>query len=317
MIEVTELTKSYGDKRGVENITFSINKGEIVGLLGPNGAGKSTIMKMIAGYLFPDSGTIVVDGFDILDNPKEVSKRIGFLSEIPPLYMDMSVADYLNFICEIRGISSKQRKSHKEEIMELTKISHVSQRLIKNLSKGYRQRVGLAQALVGMPELLIFDEPTVGLDPKQITEVRNLIKELSKDHTVIVSSHILPEINMICEKIIIINEGHIVAQDTIKNLSNGIEGKNHFIVRVKGETEKVKKVITALNELTITKECTDIENYCSFELSTKKEETARIHLFEAMAENKLPIVEMKTINPSLEEAFLWFTKEQTEEKGVR
>ena len=215
MIEVKNLTKYYGSKMGVEDVSFTIQKGEIVGLLGPNGAGKSTIMKMINGYFPPTSGTILVDGHNVVEEPREDAACIGFLPEIPPLYVEMVVEDYLMFIAQIRGVPRAERKEHIGHVMELASISHVRDRLIKNLSKGYRQRVGLAQALVNLPEVLMLDEPTVGLDPKQITEVRDLIKELSKEHTVILSSHILSEINAICEKVIIINRGRLVTVDTV------------------------------------------------------------------------------------------------------
>lgn len=312
MIQVTALTKSYGDKRGVDNISFRIEKGEILGLLGPNGAGKSTIMKMIAGYLYPDGGTVVVDGFDILEHPKEVSGKIGFLSEIPPLYMDMEVASYLNFICEIRAIPKKERKTHVAEIMELVKISNVKNRIIKNLSKGYRQRVGLAQALVNMPEILILDEPTVGLDPKQITEVRNLVKELSARHTVILSSHILSEISMICEKIIIINQGKIVAKDTVKNLSEGKEGIVRLLLKIKGNENAVRQTLTEEKFGQII-DLTETEGVCTFKIEIDKSEELRIELFHILAENKLPILEMKTLENTLEEAYLRLTALDMEE----
>ncbi|MBP0963121.1 MAG: ABC transporter ATP-binding protein, partial [Oscillospiraceae bacterium] len=241
MIEVKNLTKYYGSNKGVENVSFTIEKGEIVGLLGPNGAGKSTIMKMINGYFPPTSGTITVGGYDVVENPREAAACIGFLPEIPPLYVEMPVEDFLMFIAKIRGVPRAERKEHIAHVMELANITHVRDRLIKNLSKGYRQRVGLAQALVNLPEILILDEPTVGLDPKQITEVRDLIKELSKEHTVILSSHILSEVNAICEKIIIINRGQLVTVDTVEHLERGT-GRS-TLLRVKADPQRVQEVL--------------------------------------------------------------------------
>ena len=228
MIEAIGLTRHYGDKRGVSDINFKIEKGEIIGLLGPNGAGKSTIMKMITGYMAPSEGTVVIDGSDIVKDRKKATSKIGFLPEIVPLYTEMRVEDYLYFLSEIKGIKKKARKAHIVNIMELVKVIDVKDRLIKNLSKGYRQRVGMAGALIGLPEILIFDEPTVGLDPKQITQVRDLIKKLSEKHTVILSSHILSEITMICEKVMIVNNGKLIAVDTVENLSSNRNDNGTF-----------------------------------------------------------------------------------------
>lgn len=311
MIEVIGLTKNYGDKRGVSNINFEIKKGEIVGLLGPNGAGKSTIMKMIAGYMSPSGGDVIVDGISVIENPKEVCKKIGFLSEIPPLYTEMDVFEYLNFVCEIRGIKKKERKKHIEEIMELTQIVLVKERLICNLSKGYRQRVGLAQALIGLPEILIFDEPTVGLDPKQITEVRNLIKMLSQSHTVILSSHILSEISMICEKIIIINNGEVITIDTVENLSRDVGGKGDFVVKVVGSKKDVyEKILTLEGVIEVLENTSLNEENCSFTVRTDKVTEVKIPLFRLLAKEDMPIVELKSVAGNLEEVFLKLTDEE-------
>jgi len=224
MIEVSHLTKVYGDKRGITDISFTINEGEIVGFLGPNGAGKTTTMNIITGYLSATSGTAKVGGIDVLEDPIAAKKNIGYLPEHPPLYLDMKVSEYLNFVYELKNADLPSRKNHIAEICELVGIEEVYQRVIKNLSKGYRQRVGLAQALIGNPTVLILDEPTVGLDPRQIVEIRNVIKELGKRRTVILSTHILPEVEAICERVLVINKGVIIADDEPQNLRQGRRG---------------------------------------------------------------------------------------------
>jgi len=309
MIEVTGLTKFYGDKIGIKDVSFSISKGETVGLLGPNGAGKTTIMKMLAGHMLPTSGSISIDGIDVVDDPKKALRNIGFMPEIPPLYTEMDVVSYLNFIADIKGIKPKVRTSHIAEIMELTAITDVKGRLIKNLSKGYRQRVGLAHALVGFPSVLILDEPTVGLDPKQITEVRKLIENLSRDHTVILSSHILSEIKMICKRVIIISSGRIVLEEEVANLEEG--GKN-FIIRVRGKLDVASAILKNIPGLEIQsseEQSNDSQNYCRFMLVGESGVAIREEVFNALAKAKLPIVEMRTIGNSLEDIFLDITKQ--------
>ena len=222
MIEVKNLSKSYGDKKAVDNISFKANDGEILGFLGPNGAGKSTTMNILTGYLSSTSGEAYINGKEILEDPIAAKKEIGYLPEFPPLYLDMTVKEYLYFVYELKGCKLP-RNTHLKEICELVKIDNVYNRIIKNLSKGYKQRVGLAQALVGNPNVLILDEPTVGLDPKQIIEIRTLIRKLGKNHTVILSSHILTEVQAVCDRIVVINQGKIVADDTADNLSNTLE----------------------------------------------------------------------------------------------
>ena len=314
MIEVKNLTKYYGSNKGVENVSFTIEKGEIVGLLGPNGAGKSTIMKMINGYFPPTSGTITVGGYDVVENPREAAACIGFLPEIPPLYVEMPVEDFLMFIAKIRGVPRAERKEHIAHVMELANITHVRDRLIKNLSKGYRQRVGLAQALVNLPEILILDEPTVGLDPKQITEVRDLIKELSKEHTVILSSHILSEVNAICEKIIIINRGQLVTVDTVEHLERGT-GRS-TLLRVKADPQRVQEVLGA---------CDSIESVqplpaqpgdgdsVRFSVLAAQDGGVAEELFHLCAASDMPILEMRPLDASLEEVFLTLTAENAAE----
>lgn len=224
MIEVRELSKSYGPHKAIDRLTFSIKKGEVVGFLGPNGAGKTTTMKIITGYMAASEGVASVAGYDVFENPIEVKKRIGYLPETPPVYGDMSVESYLRFVARLKGVAKSQLEASVERAIKKTDLTSVRQRLIQNLSKGYRQRVGISQALVSDPEVLILDEPTVGLDPRQVAEVRDLIKELAGQHTVILSTHILPEVQATCERIIIINKGRIVAQDDLESLSRRMEG---------------------------------------------------------------------------------------------
>lgn len=220
MIEVQNLSKSYGGILAIQNLSFQVKKGEVVGFLGPNGAGKSTTMKIITGFMAPTSGQAIVGGFDVFENPIEVKKRIGYLPETPPVYMDMKVREYLRYVAELKGVEKSKIETNVTNAVEKTQLGSVEKRLIHNLSKGFRQRVGIAQALVSNPEVLILDEPTVGLDPKQVAEIRDLIKELRGHHTIILSTHILPEVQATCERIVIINKGHIVAQDSLSNLSN-------------------------------------------------------------------------------------------------
>jgi ABC-2 type transport system ATP-binding protein len=245
MIEVKNLVKRYGDKKAVNNISFKVEKGEILGFLGPNGAGKSTTMNMLTGYISSTSGQILINGTDILEDPKKAKSNIGYLPEIPPLYVDMTVDGYLNFVYDLKKCKLP-RKAHLKDVCDLCKISDVRNRLIKNLSKGYKQRVGLAQALVNNPPVLILDEPTVGLDPKQIIEIRTLIKKLGKRHTVILSSHILPEIQAVCDRIIIINKGVVAADGTADEIANSLTNEHKMTLRIEGPTHTIsdKALIT-------------------------------------------------------------------------
>ncbi len=242
MIEVKNLVKLYGDKRAVDDVTFTVQKGEVLGFLGQNGAGKSTTMNIITGYLSSTSGTVTIDGHEILEEPIEVKNRIGYLPEHPPLYLDMTVKDYLGFMFDLKKVKLP-KKQHIEEICNIVKIADVYNRVIKNLSKGYRQRVGLAQALLGNPDVLIMDEPTVGLDPKQMIEIRNLIKSLGERHTVILSSHILSEVQMICDRVIVINKGKLVADGTPDSLSQSMSTDHKLLIRVAGPQEEIKKLL--------------------------------------------------------------------------
>jgi len=243
LIEVRALTKTYGERKAIENLNFSIKKGEVVGFLGPNGAGKSTTMKIITGYMAPTSGEAKISGFDVFESPLEVKKRIGYLPETPPVYLDMIVEDYLRYVAELKGVEKNKIRSLVDLSLQKTNLTEVRKRLIQNLSKGFRQRVGIAQALVSDPEVLILDEPTVGLDPKQVAEIRTLIQELRGQHTIILSTHILPEVQAVCERIIIINKGHIVAEDTLANLSKLQSGSRKILLRTRKTSEDFKSKI--------------------------------------------------------------------------
>jgi len=313
MIEIKNLTKRYGKKKAVDNISFTVEKGEILGFLGPNGAGKTTTMNILTGYISSNEGTVTVDGFDILKNPEEVKKRIGYLPENPPLYMDMTVIEYLNFVYDLKNVKLI-KKEHLNEIMNLVKITDVSMRLIKNLSKGYKQRVGLAQALIGNPEILVLDEPTVGLDPKQINEIRELIKKLGKERTIILSSHILPEVSAICGRVIIINKGKIAASDTLENISKNISSSKTIVARIEGDLEGVTGVISAIEGVhsVSSKQCIE-EGSNDYTISAADGFDIRRPLFYALSEKKLPILMLNDQTLSLEDVFLQLT---TVEKSV-
>ena len=256
MIEVSNLVKRYGDHTAVDHLSFQIEKGKIYGFLGPNGAGKSTTMNMITGYIASTEGTVTIDGHDILEEPEKAKKCIGYLPEQPPLYFDMNVLEYMKFAADLKKIPKDKKKAMIEEVMDMVKITDMKNRLIKNLSKGYRQRVGLAQAILGYPEVIILDEPTVGLDPKQIIEIRDLIKSLKKKHTVILSSHILSEVSAICDYVLIISHGKLVASDTPDNLGKLAAGSNNLNLLVKGEKSRIRQLleeISGVKEISIEK----------------------------------------------------------------
>ena len=248
MIEVKNLTKRYGTNTALNNVSFTVEEGTIVGFLGPNGAGKSTTMNIITGYLSATSGSVTVQGKNTLENPNEVKKLIGYLPELPPLYMDMTVKEYLNFMYELKGVKL-DRKQHIGEICRLTKIDNVYNRLIGNLSKGYKQRVGIAQALLGNPPVLILDEPTVGLDPKQIIEIRNLIKSLGRNHTIILSSHILPEVQAVCERVIVMNNGCLVADGATDTLAHDLSAEHRIIARIDGPESEILQAIRGMEHI--------------------------------------------------------------------
>lgn len=313
MIEIQNLTKRYGQIKAVNNLNFTVEKGEILGFLGPNGAGKSTTMNIITGYIPSTEGTVKVCGYDIMESPKEVKKRIGYLPELPPVYMDMTVWDYLSFASDLKMVERKQKKSQISDIMELVKIGDHRNRLIKNLSKGYKQRVGLAQALIGSPEVLILDEPTVGLDPKQIIEIRKLIKALGKEHTIILSSHILPEVSAVCERVVIINKGQIAAIDTPDNLSKGFGTASKLSVTVAGPKSSVTNAIKEIYgvkyvEPNIEKD----KDVISYIVESDKEIDIRKPLFFAMAKVGYPIIELKSMDMTLEDIFLQIVTQEKE-----
>ncbi len=311
MIEVTNLSKSYGDKHAVNDISFTINSGEVVGFLGPNGAGKTTTMNIITGYLSATDGSVKVDGIDVLDNPIASKRHIGYLPEHPPLYMDMTVNEYLGFAYELKGVKGISKKKHINEICESVSISHVRNRMIRNLSKGYKQRVGLAMALIGNPDVLILDEPTVGLDPIQIIEIRNVIKELGKARTVVLSSHILPEVQAICERVLVINNGTIVANDTPENLSASISGEHKLLVRVAGNKDNVQNVLRScegVRTASLTRDGDD--NTCEFVVESDPNVDVRKPMFYALANAGCPILMLKPLDMSLEDIFLKLTTEE-------
>lgn len=311
MIEVTNLVKRYGDHAAVDHLSFQIEKGKIYGFLGPNGAGKSTTMNMITGYIASTEGKVVIDGHDILEEPEESKKCIGYLPEQPPLYFDMTVLEYMKFAADLKKIPRKERESMIEEVMDMVKITDMKNRLIKNLSKGYRQRVGLAQAILGYPEVIILDEPTVGLDPKQIIEIRSLIKELKKKHTVILSSHILSEVSAVCDYVLIISHGRLVASDTPDNLSRLAEGSNTLNMLVKGEKELIENGLKEIDKVKETElGFNEEEGVWNVSVSTEEQEDIREEVFLKMAELHCPILEMKSKKVSLEEIFLELTESE-------
>lgn len=305
MIEVKNVTKRYGNFTAVDNISFKIKEGEIVGLLGPNGAGKSTTMNMITGYIEPTEGEIIINGYDISKRPKKAKAQIGYMPEGVPLYSDLTVKEFVTYMAELKGVDRKTKKEKVEKIIEQTGLKDVENKLTRNLSRGYKQRVSMAGALVGEPKILILDEPTVGLDPKQITEIRALIKELGKNHTVILSSHILSEVSQICNKVIIINEGKIVAIDTPENLEEKVEEKNTTYVTVEDTEEKMKTIsekIPEIKEIKLIKENEDGTK--QYALDSDKDVDLRKILFNEFAKENITIFEMKNADSTLEDAFI-------------
>ena len=308
MIEVNNLVKRYGDHTAVDHLSFKIEKGKIYGFLGPNGAGKSTTMNMITGYIASTEGTVRIDGHDILEEPEAAKKCIGYLPEQPPLYFDMTVLEYMKFVADLKKIPKDKKATMIEEVMDMVKISDMRNRLIKNLSKGYRQRVGLAEAIMGYPEVIILDEPTVGLDPKQIIEIRTLIKDLKKKHTVILSSHILSEVSAVCDYVLIISHGKLVASDTPENLGKLAEGSNTLEMLIKGEKSQIKQALESIegvNSVTIEKD--EKQNLWSTKVSTEENNDIREKVFYKMSDINSPIYEMKSKKVSLEEIFLELT----------
>jgi ABC-2 type transport system ATP-binding protein len=308
MIEIRNLVKYYGDILAVNDVTFTVQKGEILGFLGPNGAGKTTTMNILTGFLSATSGTVTINGYDILENPQMAKRCIGYLPENPPLYLDMTVIEFLKFVAELKGVAHEDRIKQLAEVMKLVRITDVANRLVKNLSKGYRQRVGIAQALVGNPEVLVLDEPTVGLDPKQIIEIRNLIKELGKRHTVILSSHILPEVQAVCERVVIINKGAIAAIDTPEGLSRKMAKTSRVQISAEGPARDIIQKLRVLSGVRNAELALEKENGINvFEVENDPDHDVRKQVFFEMARNGWPIIEMKSMDPTLEEIFLQVT----------
>ena len=308
MIEVKHLVKKYGDHTAVDDLSFTLESGKIYGFLGPNGAGKSTTMNMMTGYIASTSGEILINGHDILKEPEEAKKCIGYLPEIPPLYIDMTVWEYLVTVADLKKVPKAKRNAMLSQIMETVQITDMKKRLIKNLSKGYRQRVGIAQALIGYPEIIILDEPTVGLDPKQIIEIRDLVRSLGDKHSVILSSHILTEISAVCDYVLIINKGHLVASDATENLSKMFAGQNSMELLVDadgGTVDNILKNIPAVENVQLTK---TPEGYTRTEIQIQGDTDIRRELFFAFADARVPILEMKNASVTLEDIFLEVTK---------
>lgn len=315
MIEINHLVKKYGSHVAVDDLSLTVEPGKIYGFLGPNGAGKSTTMNIITGYLAATSGEVKINGFDVLKQPEEAKKCVGYLPELPPLYMDMTVKEYLDFVAELKKIEKSLRAGYVKEAMKITKTEEVSGRLIRNLSKGYRQRVGFAQAVLGYPEILILDEPTVGLDPKQIIEIRDLIKELGKKHTIILSSHILSEISAVCDHVFIISHGKLVASDSTENLLERMTGAQEIELLVKAEEDTAE---TALREIAQVERCEKTESKedgaVQLLVTAKKDADVREAIYHTCVEHHMPILEMKAASKSLEDVFLELTSQEGETK---
>ena len=317
MINVQNLTKRYGSHLAVDNISFQVNEGEILGFLGPNGAGKSTTMNILTGYLSSSEGNVSINGHDILEEPNEAKSNIGYLPEQPPLYLDMTVREYLDFVFDLKQCNFNRQK-HIGEICRLMQIEHVYNRLIKNLSKGYRQRVGFAQALIGNPPVLVLDEPTVGLDPNQIIEMRALIKNLGKHHTVILSSHILQEIEAVCDRIIIINDGKIVADDTASALSEKYSSDRRLMARIAGDEKRVTDILTHIAGVAEVI-CYGEKEDGVYEYALEPQDGAdfRRALFTALSKEGYPLLGLRSMEMSLEEIFISLTREQLPQTTIR
>ena len=314
MIELKNLVKKYGDHTAVDHLSFTVEKGQIYGFLGPNGAGKSTTMNIMTGYLGATDGEVLINGHDILKEPEAAKKSIGYLPELPPLYMDMTVMEYLKFSTELKKIKKEDREAEIEKALKLVKLADVQDRLIKNLSKGYKQRVGLAQAILGFPEIIILDEPTVGLDPKQIIEIRELIRELAKEHTVILSSHILAEIREVCDYIMIISKGKLVASDTPEHLEELMNGSDTIHIETRAEEETVREILSGLKDIedvTYTQE----NEILKAEVKTKERKDIREAIFSAFAEAQCPLLTLQKTTVSLEEVFLELTGGQKSDES--
>ena len=316
MIEVENLTKSYGKHMALKGVSFQLEKGKIYGFLGPNGAGKSTTMNIMTGYIAPTDGTVRIDGHDIIKDAQEAKKCIGYLPEIPPIYPDMTVSECLQFAAEIKKVPKSEREEQIQDIMELTGIADIGSRLIKNLSKGYKQRVGLAQAVLGYPDIIILDEPTVGLDPKQIIEIRELIRKLGEKHTVILSSHILSEVQAVCDEILILSKGEIVAEGTTQELIAMMHKDVTLEMEIEADREQLKNLLESFETLE-SFEWVDTadETIQKVKIHTPAEVDIRKELFYRLAEEKMPIMSLQRMEDSLEDVFLELTDTLTEDNG--
>ena len=308
MIEVKNLTKRYGKHLAVDDLSFTVEKGQIYGFLGPNGAGKSTTMNIMTGYLGATSGEVLINGHDILREPQEAKKCIGYLPEQPPLYMEMTVWEYLNFAAELKKIPKDEVKKQIEKVAKLTRLEEVQNRLIHNLSKGYKQRVGLAQAILGFPEIIILDEPTVGLDPKQIIEIRELIRTLAKNHTVILSSHILAEVREVCDYIMIIAKGKLVASDTPENLENLMSGTGHVELEAKTSMEKARAILKEIPQISKAEYQEETKESVTVRIESEGQSDIREQLFFAFAKEGIPLLTLKLNKSTLEDIFLELTQ---------
>lgn len=316
MIQVTNLTKVYGDHVALDHVSFSVEKGQVLGFLGPNGAGKSTTMNILTGYISATEGTVTIGGYDIFEEPEEAKKHIGYLPEIPPVYPEMRVEEYLRFAAELKQVERSKRKQMVADIIEEVGITDMAKRLIRHLSKGYRQRVGLAAAMMGYPEVIILDEPTVGLDPAQIIEIRELIRKLGKEHTIILSSHILSEVAEVCDHIIIINKGKLAASDTPENLERAMQPGNSLTMKVKGEASPVLALLKEIAGVKDVRVQETEEGLLSVTVNSGETEDVREAVFYALAERRMPIFEMNMSKLSLEDIFLEMTRnEETEPEG--
>lgn len=317
VIEIEGLVKKYGDNIAVDHLNLKIEKGKVYGFLGPNGAGKSTTMNIITGYIGASEGTVKICGYDVFKEAEKAKKCVGYLPEMPPLYQEMTVREYLNFVAELKQIPKKDREHNLEEVLEKTKTTQVAGRLIKNLSKGYKQRVGIAQALIGMPEVIILDEPTVGLDPKQIIEIRKLIRDLGENHTVILSSHILSEISEVCDYIYIISRGQLVAEGSETELVEKMAGKNVLNVTIKAEEEKVKTIFEKMDNAS-EKQIEKKEDEVNVSIISERNVDLRETVFFLCADERIPILKMDFVQKTLEDVFIELTKEyQAPEKKKR
>jgi ABC-2 type transport system ATP-binding protein len=311
VIEVQHLTKRYGPTTAVDDVSFRVERGEVLGFLGPNGAGKTTTMRVLTGYMPPSEGKAIVAGYDVSDQPIEAKRRTGYLPETPPLYPEMTVRDYLAFVARIKGVVRSERKARVNNVMERTRVADMANRHCSKLSKGYRQRVGLAQALLHNPEVLILDEPTAGLDPKQIIETRQLIKDLGGDHTVILSTHILPEVSQTCHRVVIINKGRVVAIDTPENLTSKLSGSETLYVQVDAPGADVKQALESLPGITRVAPADARGSLAGFEVNSETGRDVRRELAAAIVRQGWGLLELRPLRMSLEEIFLHLTTEDT------